>query len=131
MTANAPQDEDEARRIACRGKNQCREQHRVRAAERACIDPCDLNREFDNAANTIFNTPFASMAKATIRLMQLPRNLETERIIQLTHNVVEQLEHQNPLSSLCGTPSRATASAVPQASRTPGGHCSTPDVNYQ
>ena len=35
---------------------------------------------------------------------------------------MEQLERQNPLFSLHGTQSRATATVVPQASRTPGGH---------
>ena len=60
--------------------------------------------------------------EATLRLMQMPRNPQTERIIQLTHHAVEQLERQNSLSSLHGTQSRATAIVVPQASRTPGGH---------
>ena len=45
-----------------------------------------------------------------------------ERVINLTKNVVEQLERQNPLSSLHGIRSRATATVIPQASRTPGGH---------
>ena len=122
LAINAPQDEDEARRTARRARNQCREEHMVRAAERACINPRDLNREFDNAADAIFNTPIAAMAEAIMPLMQLPQNPETERIIMLTRNAVEQLEQQNPLSSLCGTRSRATTSAAPQASRTRGGH---------
>src|SRR6185295_13596533 len=54
--------------------------------------------------------------------MTMSRNLELERVINLTKNAVEQLERQNPLSSLHGTRSRATATAIPQASRTPGGH---------
>jgi len=45
-----------------------------------------------------------------------------ERVIHLTKNVVEQLERQNQLSLLHGTRSRATATVIPQASRTPGGH---------
>ena len=45
-----------------------------------------------------------------------------ECVIHFAKNVVEQLERQNPLSSLHGTQSRATAIAIPQASRTPGGH---------
>ena len=94
----------------------------VRAAERACINPRDLNHEFDNAADAIFNTPIAAMAEAIMRLMQLPQNPETERIIMLTRNAVEQLEQQNLLSSIHGVPSRATALIAPQASRTPGGH---------
>ena len=81
LTINAPLDVDEARRIARRRKNQRREERRVRAAERACINLCDLNRDFDNATDAIFNTPITAMAEATIRLMQLPRNPETERII--------------------------------------------------
>jgi hypothetical protein len=40
----------------------------------------------------------------------------------LNKNAVEQLERQNPLSSLHGTRLRATATVIPQASRTPGGH---------
>ena len=54
--------------------------------------------------------------------MTMPRNPELERVINLTKNAVEQLERQNPLSSLHGTRSRATATVIPQASRTPGGH---------
>jgi len=67
-------------------------ERRVRADECARINLRDLNREFDNTADEIFNTPIAAMAKATIRLMQLPQNPETERIIQLTRNAVKQLE---------------------------------------
>ena len=52
----------------------------------------------------------------------MPQNPELERVINLTKNVVQQLERQNPLSSLHDTRSRATATAIPQASRTPGGH---------
>src|SRR6185436_14771010 len=62
------------------------------------------------------------MTDATLRLMTMPQNPELERVINLTKNAVEQLEKQNPLSSLHGTRSRATATAIPQASRTPGGH---------
>ena len=90
--------------------------------ECARINPRDLNREFDNAGDPIFNTPIATVAEVTMRLMQLPQNPQTERIIQLTRSTVEQLERQNPLSSLRGTRSRATTSAAPQASRTRGGH---------
>ena len=52
----------------------------------------------------------------------MPQNRELERVINLTKNAVEQLEKQNPLSSLHSTRSRATATVIPQASRTPGGH---------
>jgi len=62
------------------------------------------------------------MTEATLRLMQMPQNPEMERVIHLAKNAVEQLERQNPLSSLHGTRSRATATVIPQASRTPGGH---------
>jgi len=62
------------------------------------------------------------MTEATLRLMAMPRNPELERVINLTKNAVEQLERQNPLSSLHSTRSKATATVIPQASRTPGGH---------
>jgi hypothetical protein len=62
------------------------------------------------------------MTKATLRLMQMPQKPEMECVIHLAKNVVEQLERQNPLSSLHGTRSRATKTVIPQASRTPGGH---------
>ena len=52
----------------------------------------------------------------------MPQNPEMERVIHLAKNAVEQLERQNPLSSLHGTRSRATATVIPQASCTPGGH---------
>ena len=45
-----------------------------------------------------------------------------ERVIHLAKNTLEQLERQNPLSSLHGTRSRAIATVIPQASHTPGGH---------
>ena len=54
--------------------------------------------------------------------MQMPQNPEMERVIHLAKNAVEQLDRQNPLSSLHGTRSRATVTVIPQASRTPGGH---------
>ena len=72
LTINTPQDEDQARRTARRARNQRREERRARAAEHTRIDPHDLNREFDNVADPIFNTPIAAMAEATMRLMQLP-----------------------------------------------------------
>ena len=62
------------------------------------------------------------MTEATLRLMQMPQNPEMERVIHLTKNVVEQLKRQNPLSLLHVTQSRAKATVIPQASRTPGGH---------
>ena len=62
------------------------------------------------------------MTEATLQLMQMPQNPEMERVIHLAKNVVEQLERQNPLSSLYGTQSMATATVIPQASRIPGGH---------
>jgi len=52
----------------------------------------------------------------------MPQNPEMERVIHLAKNVVEQLERQNPLSSLHGTRSKATTTVIPQASRTPRGH---------
>jgi hypothetical protein len=61
------------------------------------------------------------MTEATLRLMQMPQNPEMEHVIHHAKNAVEQLERQNPLSSLHGTRSRATATVIPQASRTPGG----------
>ena len=73
LTENAPQDEDEATQTARRARNQHREERRVRAMERARINPRDLNREFDNAGDPIFNTPIATVAEVTMRLMQLPQ----------------------------------------------------------
>ena len=122
LTQDAPADEDEATRTARRARNQRKEEHRAPAAERARIPPCNLNDEFNNVANPVFRTPIAAMTEATLRLMTMPRNSEIERVINLAKNVVEQLERQNPLSSLHGKRSRATATVIPQASRTPGGH---------
>ena len=82
----------------------------------------NLNNEFNNVADPVFRTPMTAMIEATLRLMQMPRNPEMERVIHLTKNAIEQLEKQNPLSSLHGTRSRATATVIPQASCTPGGH---------
>ena len=75
------QDEDEAARTARRARNQCRGERRARAAERARIRPQDLNQEFNNIANPVFTTPIAAVTEATLRLMQMPRNPQTERII--------------------------------------------------
>ena len=69
LTVNAPLDEDEAWRTAQRRENEWRTQHRIRAANRARVDPCDLNREFSNVADPIFDTPIGAMAEAIIRLM--------------------------------------------------------------
>ena len=88
LTTNSPQDEDDARKTAHRRKNERRAQRRVQAAERAHVNPRDLNQDFDNAANPIFDTPIVAMAEATICLIQMPRNTETDHIIQLTRNVI-------------------------------------------
>jgi len=122
LTQDAPQDEDEATHTARRARNQCKEERRARTAECARIPPRNLNDEFNNAADPVFRTPIAAMTEATLRLMMMPWNPELERVINLTKNAVEQLERQNPLSSLHGTRSRATTTVIPQASRTLGGH---------
>jgi hypothetical protein len=77
---------------------------------------------FNNVTDPVFRTPIAAMTEATLWLMQMPQNPKMERVIHLAKNAVEQLERQNLLSSLHGTRSRATATVIPQASRTPGGH---------
>ena len=84
--------------------------------------PANLNNEFNNVADLVFRTPITAMIEATLRLMQMPQNPEMERVIHLAKNTVEQLERQNPLSSLHSTRSRDTATVIPLASRTPGGH---------
>ena len=122
LTQDAPQDEDEATRTARMARNQRKVEHRVQAAERARLPPRNLNNEFNNIVDPVFRTPIAAMTEATLQLMHMPQNPEMERIIHLAKNVVEQLERQNPLSSVHGTRSRATATVIPQASRTPGGH---------
>jgi hypothetical protein len=94
----------------------------ARATERARLPPRNLNNEFNNVADPVFTTPIAVMTEATLRLMQMPQNPEMEHVIHLAKNVVEQLERQNPLSSLHGTRTRATTTVIPQTSRTPGGH---------
>jgi len=119
LTQDAPPDEDEATRTARRARNRRKEERRVHVAERARLPPRNLNNDFNNAADPIFRTPIAAMTEATLRLMTMPQNPELERVINLTKNAVEQLERQNPLSSLHGTRSRATATAIPQASYTP------------
>ena len=125
LTQDAPPDEDEATRTARRARNQHKEERRTRAAERARIPPRNLNDEFNNIADPVFRTPIAVMTEATLQLMTMPWNPELERVINLTKNAVEQLERQNPLSSLHGTRSRSTRTVIPQASHTPG------DRNHQ
>ena len=122
LTQDVPPDEDEATRTARRARNQRKEACMVHAAERARIPPRNLNNEFNNVADPVFRTPIATMTEATLRLMTMPQNPEIDQVINLTKNAVEQHERQNPLSSLHGTRSRATATVIPQASRTPGGH---------
>jgi hypothetical protein len=78
LTQDAPLDEDEATRTARRARNQCKEEHRVHAAERARLPPRNLNNEFNNVADPVFRTPIVAMTKATLRLMTMPRNLEIE-----------------------------------------------------
>jgi len=122
LTQDAPQDEDEATRTARRARNQRKGERRARAAEHANLPPRNLNNEFNNVADPMFITPIAMMTEALLQLMQMPQNSEMEHVIHLTKNDVEQLERQNPLSSLHGTRSRATATVIPQSSRTPRGH---------
>ena len=92
LTQDAPADEDEATRTACRARNLRKEECRTRAAERARIPSRNLNNEFNNAADTVFRTPIAAMTEATLRLMMMPQNPEIDRVINLTKNDVEQLE---------------------------------------
>jgi len=114
LTLDAPQDEDESTRTARRVRNQHKGERRVQATERARLPPRNLNNKFNNVADPVFRTPIAAMTEATLRLMQMPQNSEMEHVIKLAKNVVEQLERQNPLSSLHGTQSRATATVIPQ-----------------
>jgi len=72
LTQDAPGDEDEVTRTARRERNQRKEVRRTRAAERAHLPPCNLNNEFNNAADPIFRTPITAMTEATLRLMTLP-----------------------------------------------------------
>jgi hypothetical protein len=122
LTQDAPPDKDEATRTAHRARNPRKEERMVHVAERARITPRNLNYEFNNVANPVFRTPIVAMIEVTLRLMKMPQNPEMERVIHFAKNIVEQLERQNPLSSLHGTRSRATATVIPQASRIPGGH---------
>jgi len=107
----APSQQD---RTARKARNQHKGERRVQAAKRARLPPRNLNNEFNNVADPVFRTPIAAMTEATLRLMQMPQNSEMEHVIKLAKNVVEQLERQNPLSSLHGTQSRATATVIPQ-----------------
>jgi hypothetical protein len=51
---------------------------RTRAAEGAHLPPCNLNNEFNNAADPIFTTPITAMTEATRLLMTMPQNPELE-----------------------------------------------------
>ena len=66
LTQDAPADEDEATRIACRARNLRKEECRTRAAERARIPSRNLNNEFNNIADPVFRTPIAAMTEATL-----------------------------------------------------------------
>ena len=92
LTQGAPQDEDEATRIARRARNQHKGEHRARAAERARLPLRNLNNEFNNVADPVFTTPITAITEATMRLMHMPQNPEMECVIHLAKNCVEQLE---------------------------------------
>ena len=92
LTQDAPQDEDEATRIARRARNQRKGERRARAAERDRLPLCNLNNKLNNVADPIFTTPIAAITEATLRLMQMPQNPEMEHVIHLTKNAVEQHE---------------------------------------
>jgi len=66
LTQDAPPDEDEATRTACRARNRRKEERRTRAAERVRIPPRNLNDEFNNVADPVFRTPIAAMTEATL-----------------------------------------------------------------
>jgi len=66
-------------------RNRRKEERRVHVAEHARLPPRNLN----NVADPIFRTPIAAMTEATLRLMQMPQNLEMERVIHLAKNAVE------------------------------------------
>jgi len=74
--------------------------------------PRDLLHDFDAAAKPIFDTPIAMMVKATLRLMQLPRQPKTDQVIGLAKKSIDQLEAANPLSSLRQVRSRTASVAA-------------------
>ena len=43
---------------------------------------------FNNVTDPVFTIPIAVMTEATLRLMQMPQNLEMEHVIHLAKNVV-------------------------------------------
>ena len=83
LIQDAPQDEDEATRTARRARNRRKEERRVHAAERARLPPRNLNNKFNNVADPVFRTSIVAMTEATLRLMQMSRNSEMERVIHL------------------------------------------------
>ena len=66
LTQDAPQDEDKATRTARRARNQCKGEHRVRAAECARLPPRNLNNEFNNIADPVFTTRITVITEATL-----------------------------------------------------------------
>ena len=78
LTQDAPADEDENTCTSRRERNQCKEERKTRAAERARIPLRNLNNKFNNVADIVFRTPIAAMTEATLRLMTMPQNLEIE-----------------------------------------------------
>ena len=56
-----------------------------------------------------------TMVEATLRLMSLPHNSETDQVIGLTKRAITQLDAANPMSSLHRSASRIET-ASPQAS---------------
>ena len=78
LTQDAPQDEDEATRIARMARNQRKGERRVQAAERARLPPRNLNNIFNNVMEPVFRTPITAMIEATLRLMQMLQNPEME-----------------------------------------------------
>jgi hypothetical protein len=97
-TVNDPPNEDEERRRVRQAKNAKQAKCMWNAEARARQPPQrNLNGAFIAAADREYATPMGNIAEAMVLLQQLPQNLETQRVMQLTQHVLIQLDRQNPM----------------------------------
>ena len=96
LSVNAPQDESQQDRESRRQRNHRRATRRKNAtarAQRAPVPhgPCNLRRDFDEAADNSFYIPLVNLAEAAMLMQGLPDTPEIRQIQRLTRDALHQI----------------------------------------
>ena len=104
LSVNAPQDESQQERDSRRRWNRLhaiRRKNATARAQRAPVPhgPCNLRRDFDEAADNSFYSPLVNLAEAAMLMQGLPDTPEIRQIQRLNRDALHQIGRQNPAPS--------------------------------